>query len=184
MTSTVLEMLEGSGPLTVSGRLAQRTDALRRTDRELASVTDSGARTSGTAAAVNTAAVGLAVLASLLLGLPAVAAGTLAPVELAVIVLTPLAVFEAAGVLPAAAVQVQRSRQAARRIMELLDAAAEGSDAPELSEPARSGAHAASDTSPGPVDVSERAGAGPHAGSDSPEITVAAPRAAGTVARP
>lgn len=123
MTSTVLETLEGAGPLAVSGRLAQRMDALRRTDRELAAVTDSGARTSGTAAAVNNAAIGLAVLAALLLGIPAVAAGTLTTVELAVVVLTPLAVFEAAGVLPGAAVQMHRSRQAARRIMELLDAA-------------------------------------------------------------
>ncbi|MBD7980918.1 thiol reductant ABC exporter subunit CydC [Oerskovia merdavium] len=150
MTSTVLETLEGSGPLTVSGRLSQRMDALRRTDRELAAVTDSGARTSGTAAAINNVAIGLAVLASLLLGIPAVAAGTLAPVELAVIVLTPLAVFEAAGVLPAAAVQMHRSRQAARRIMELLDAADEDGDAaaPAHTEPAeRSAARATSGTS-------------------------------------
>lgn len=150
MTSTVLETLEGSGPLAVSGRLSQRMDALRRTDRELAAVTDSGARTSGTAAAINNVAIGLAVLASLLLGIPAVAAGTLAPVELAVIVLTPLAVFEAAGVLPAAAVQMHRSRQAARRIMELLDAADEDGDAasPAHAEPAeRSAARATSGTS-------------------------------------
>lgn len=143
MTSTVLETLEGAGPLTVSGRLAQRRDSLRRTDRELAAVTDSGARTSGTAAAVNNAAIGLAVLAALLLGIPAVAAGTLTPVELAVVVLTPLAVFEAAGVLPAAAVQMHRSRQAARRIMELLDAAA----APDVSEAPGTAGHARSDTS-------------------------------------
>ncbi|MBD7950842.1 thiol reductant ABC exporter subunit CydC [Oerskovia rustica] len=142
MTSTVLETLEGAGPLTVSGRLAQRVDSLRRTDRELAAVTDSGARTSGTAAAVNNAAIGLAVLAALLLGIPAVAAGTLTPVELAVVVLTPLAVFEAAGVLPAAAVQMHRSRQAARRIMELLDAAAT-----DVSEPPSTRGHAWSDRS-------------------------------------
>ncbi|MFF3066026.1 thiol reductant ABC exporter subunit CydC [Oerskovia sp. NPDC057915] len=141
MTSTVLETLEGAGPLAVSGRLAQRMDSLRRTDRELASVTNSGARTSGTAAAINNAAIGLAVLAALLLGIPAVAAGTLTPVELAVVVLTPLAVFEAAGVLPGAAVQLHRSRQAARRIMELLDAAG----APDASEPARAGDHARPD---------------------------------------
>jgi ATP-binding cassette subfamily C protein CydC len=51
-------------------------------------------------------------------------AGTLAPVELAVVVLTPLAAFEAVAALPAAAVQVLRSRQAAERIIALLDAAA------------------------------------------------------------
>ena len=150
MTSTVLETLEGAGPLTVSGRLAQRMDALRRTDHELAAVTNSGARTSGTAAAINNAAIGLAVLAALLLGIPAVAAGTLTPVELAVVVLTPLAVFEAAGVLPGAAVQMHRSRQAARRIMELLDAAA----------------------APGPGDVSEPASTRGHARSDKPAVSL------------
>lgn len=181
MTSTVLETLEGSGPLTVSGRLSQRMDALRRTDRELAAVTDSGARTSGTAAAINNAAIGLAVLASLLLGIPAVAAGTLAPVELAVIVLTPLAVFEAAGVLPAAAVQMHRSRQAARRIMELLDAAAgtevlAGNDGSTGSTRTTT----ASATNPGPAQLSEAHRAIPRATSDTseavapvPEITVA-----------
>jgi ATP-binding cassette subfamily C protein CydC len=50
----------------------------------------------------------------------ALRAGTLAEVELAVVVLTPLAVFEAAGALPAAAVQLRRSRIAAARLVELL----------------------------------------------------------------
>ncbi len=176
MTSTVLETLEGSGPLTVSGRLTQRMEALRRTDRELAAVTDSGARTSGTAAAINNAAIGLAVLASLLLGIPAVAAGTLAPVELAVIVLTPLAVFEAAGVLPAAAVQMHRSRQAARRIMELLDAAAgtevlAGNDGTTGS----TGSTAVSATNPGPADLSEAHREIPRATSDTSEAGASTP---------
>ncbi|MET4226157.1 thiol reductant ABC exporter subunit CydC [Oerskovia enterophila] len=178
MTSTVLETLEGSGPLTVSGRLSQRMDALRRTDRELAAVTDSGARTSGTAAAINNVSIGLAVLASLLLGIPAVAAGTLAPVELAVIVLTPLAVFEAAGVLPAAAVQMHRSRQAARRIMELLDAAA-GTEM-RAEDDGTTGPTAVSATRPGRAALSEAHRAVPRATPDTseavaptPEITVA-----------
>jgi len=61
-------------------------------------------------------------------GVPALRAGLLAPVELAVIVLTPLAAFEATALLPAAAVQLQRSRVAAARILALLDAA----DAPAV----------------------------------------------------
>ena len=158
MTSTVLDTLEGAGPLTVSGRLDQRMEALRRTDRELASVTRSGARTSGTAAAINSAATGLAVLAALVLGIPAVTAGTLTPVELAVVVLTPLAVFEAAGVLPGAAVQMHRSRQAARRIMELLDAAA-GTEVPAGAKAPSSEAHRA--TSRATSDSSEVAAPAP-----------------------
>lgn len=124
MTATTLEILEESGPLAVSGRLGTRLDDLRATDRALARVTDDGARPAGVAAGIAALAVGLAVLASLLLGIPAVTAGTLAPVELSVIVLTPLAVFEAANTLPAAAVQLHRSRQAAARVVGLLDAPA------------------------------------------------------------
>jgi ATP-binding cassette subfamily C protein CydC len=60
-----------------------------------------------------------------------VTAGALGPVQLAVVVLTPLAVFEITQTLPAAAIQMHRSRQAAARIMALLDAAApEGDGAP------------------------------------------------------
>lgn len=121
MTSATLEILESAGPLSVSGRLPVQSQALRAADRGLAKVTDDGARSSALAAGLLVAAVGVAALASLLLGIPAVEAGTLAPVELSVIVLTPLAVFEAAGVLPAAAVQWHRSSQAARRVLDLLD---------------------------------------------------------------
>ncbi|MFF2270273.1 thiol reductant ABC exporter subunit CydC [Cellulosimicrobium cellulans] len=124
MTATTLEILEQSGPLAVSGRLDARLDDLRATDRALARVTDDGARPAGVAAGIAALAVGLAVLASLLLGIPAVTGGTLAPVELSVIVLTPLAVFEAANALPAAAVQLHRSRQAAARVVALLDGSA------------------------------------------------------------
>lgn len=124
MTATTLEILEQSGPLAVSGRLGGRLDDLRASDRDLARVTDDGARPAGTAAGIAALAVGLAVLAALVLGIPAVAAGTLAPVELSVVVLTPLAVFEAANALPAAAVQLHRSRQAAVRVVDLLGTSA------------------------------------------------------------
>lgn len=143
MTATTLEILEQSGPLAVSGRLEARLDDLRATDRALARVTDDGARPAGVAAGIAALAVGLAVLASLLLGIPAVTAGTLAPVELSVVVLTPLAVFEAANALPAAAVQLHRSRQASARVVALLDgsaprvaaAGAADASAPGLAEP-------------------------------------------------
>ncbi|BDZ43114.1 thiol reductant ABC exporter subunit CydC [Paraoerskovia sediminicola] len=123
MSARTLEVLEHAGPLQVAGALDGRTAALRSTDRDLAAATDAGARVSATAAALQSLAIGLAVLGSLLLGIPAVAAGTLAPVELSVIVLVPLAAFEGASALPAAAIQVRRSRESARRIMEILDEA-------------------------------------------------------------
>ncbi|WP_454043426.1 thiol reductant ABC exporter subunit CydC [Cellulosimicrobium sp. Marseille-Q8652] len=121
MTTSALEVLEESGPLAVSGRLPGRLADLRTADRDLARATDDGARTAAVSAALAAGAVGTAVLAAILLGMPAVVSGTLTPEELSVVVLTPLAVFEAATVLPAAAVQLHRSRQAAQRVMDLLD---------------------------------------------------------------
>ncbi|MCC2335607.1 thiol reductant ABC exporter subunit CydC [Cellulomonas wangsupingiae] len=125
MSATSLGVLDDAGPLAVSGRLPGELDALRAADADLARATDAGAGPAALATLIGQLAVGVAVLAALVTGVPAVGAGLLAPVELAVVVLTPLAAFEATALLPAAAVQVQRSRAAAARVLALLDAAAE-----------------------------------------------------------
>jgi len=130
MTAATLDVLDDDGSRAVAGTLGPRLDALRRSDRELTAATDAGARTSATSEAIQTAATGFAVVVALLLGVPAVASGRLSPEDLAVVVLTPLAAFEGVGALPAAAVQLRRSRAAAARIMALLDAAAPDPDAP------------------------------------------------------
>ncbi|MDT0167253.1 ATP-binding cassette domain-containing protein, partial [Actinotalea sp. AC32] len=103
-------------------------DRLRDADARTAHAADDGARPASLAAALQPAATGTAVLAALVLGAHATAAGTLAPVELAVVVLTPLAVFEAVALLPAAALQVLRSRAAAERVMALLEPATTADD--------------------------------------------------------
>ncbi|WP_309134057.1 thiol reductant ABC exporter subunit CydC [Cellulomonas sp.] len=138
MTATALGVLDDAGPLAVAGRLEAETAALRDADRRLAAAADAGAPSAAVGAALGQLAVGLAVVAALVSGVPAVRAGLLAPVELAVVVLTPLAAFEATSVLPAAAVQVQRSRAAAARVLALLDAAGPGTSpaAPHAPEPA------------------------------------------------
>lgn len=123
MAAISLDIVDNAAALTVSGTLASRRVALRDADARLAAATDSGARTSGLASAVGTLATGLAVLAALVLAIPSVTDGSLSPVALAVVVLTPLAVFEITQVLPAAAIQVHRSREAAERIMAVLDMA-------------------------------------------------------------
>ncbi|MBF0686842.1 MAG: thiol reductant ABC exporter subunit CydC [Cellulomonas sp.] len=123
MSATALGVLDDAGPLAVSGRLRGELDALHAADTDLARATDAGARPTALAAAIGQLAVGVAVVAALVTGVPAVAARLLTPVELAVIVLTPLAAFEATSLLPAAAVQVQRSRAAAARVLALVDSA-------------------------------------------------------------
>ena len=137
MAAISLDIVDNAAALTVSGALDSRRRALRDADARLAAATDSGARTSGLAAAVSSLAVGLAVLAALILAIPSVTDGSLDEVTLAVVVLTPLAVFEITQVLPAAAIQVRRSREAATRIMALLDAAAAPSTAAEPATPHR-----------------------------------------------
>jgi ATP-binding cassette subfamily C protein CydC len=124
MAATSLGLLEDAGPLAVQGRTEAELARLRAADADLARATDRGAGPAALAAALGNVAVGIAVLAALLVAVPAAAAGTLAPVELAVVVLTPLAAFEATSVLPAAAIQLHRSRAAAARLMSLLDDAA------------------------------------------------------------
>lgn len=120
VTALSLEILEEAAPLRVSGRFGARLADLDAADARLSAVADDGARTSGVAAALGTLAQGLAVLASLALGVPAALSGALSVEALAVVVLTPLAVFEATAGLPAAAVQLHRSREAARRLLALL----------------------------------------------------------------
>lgn len=122
MTATALGLLDDAGPLLVAGRATDELAALRESDRRLAAATDAGAGPAAVAAGIGQLAVGVAMLAALLTGVPAVGAGLLSPVELAVVVLTPLAAFEATALLPAAAIQVQRSRAAAVRVLALLDA--------------------------------------------------------------
>lgn len=122
MTATALGLLDDAGPLLVGGRADAELAALRESDRRLAAATDAGAGPAAVAAGLGQLAVGVAMLAALLTGVPAVGAGLLSPVELAVVVLTPLAAFEATSLLPAAAIQVQRSRAAAVRVLALLDA--------------------------------------------------------------
>ncbi|WP_127572861.1 thiol reductant ABC exporter subunit CydC [Georgenia faecalis] len=126
VAALTLTLLDGAGELAVSGRTASVHAALAGAEADLARAADRAARPTALAIAAGPLSTGLAVLGALVLGIPATTAGALAPVELAVVVLTPLAVFEAVTLLPAAGVQLLRSRQAAARILELLDAARPG----------------------------------------------------------
>lgn len=133
-SAAALAALDDAGPLLVAGGLQRRLGELRDADQRLARAVDAGAPASAIAAGLGILATGLAATAALVTGIPAVTSGALAPVELAVIVLTPLAAFEATGMLPAAAVSVQRSRAAAARILALLDAAGETDAARDVPE--------------------------------------------------
>lgn len=176
VTALSLEILEEAAPLRVSGRFGARLADLDAADERLSAVADDGARTSGLAAALGALAQGLAVLASLALGIPAALSGALSVEALSVVVLTPLAVFEATAGLPAAAVQLHRSREAARRLLALLPPEPLGAPSPagasgQLSDPQVTRVTSAADTSGALLVLDDVAAGWPDAGG-SPRAAV------------
>lgn len=91
---------------------------------------DAAIRPAAVAEAVPTAAIGASVLGAVVAGIGL--ASTVAPTTLAVLMLLPLSAFEAMTPLPAAAVQLTRSRIAARRLLDLapVDPPAEPMESP------------------------------------------------------
>ncbi|MCK7623318.1 thiol reductant ABC exporter subunit CydD [Streptomyces sp. RS10V-4] len=122
LATRVVDLLTGTAELTVAGALGARTDAVRRADRELTRIASRSATAAGTGAGLSALLCGLTVVASAVVGVQAVHAGRLAGVELAVVLLTPLAAFEAVAGLPLAAQYRRRTRHAAERVFEVLDA--------------------------------------------------------------
>lgn len=120
IAADALTMVEGGVELTVSGRLGALQQRLADDESRLARLQDRAARPAAVAAGVDVLAMGIAVLGAILVGLPDTLAGALNPVELAVVVLTPLAAFEGTGALTPAAMQLVRSAGAAQRIVDLI----------------------------------------------------------------
>ena len=123
LSAEVLAVLEGAPELMVCGRLADSMRQVASREENLVRLRDRAAVPAAIAAALDVAAMGMAVVGNLVIGVGAVAAGQLAPVWLAVIVLVPLAAFEAISALGPASVQLVRSAGAACRIVELIEAA-------------------------------------------------------------
>ena len=123
LSAEVLAVLEGAPELMVCGRLADSMHQVASREENLVRLRDRAAVPAAIAAALDVAAMGMAVVGNLVIGVGAVAAGRLAPVWLAVIVLVPLAAFEAISALGPASVQLVRSAGAACRIVELIETA-------------------------------------------------------------
>lgn len=120
-SASALLALDHGAELRVTGRLHA---ALARADRDQGRyvvAVDHAARPAAWASAATPLAIGASVLGALLVGIELYASTDMTPMALAILVLVPLAAFEAAAVLPEAAVQLTRSRLAASRIMALLD---------------------------------------------------------------
>lgn len=124
LATRVVDVLTGTAELTVAGALTARTESVRRADRELTRIASRSAAVAGTGAGLSALLCGLTVAAAAVAGVQAVHAGRLDGVALAVVVLTPLAAFEAVTGLPLAVQYRQRTRHAAERVFEVLDAPA------------------------------------------------------------
>ncbi|MFF5534440.1 thiol reductant ABC exporter subunit CydD [Streptomyces cinerochromogenes] len=122
LATRVTDLLTGTAELTVAGALPARTDAARRADGTLTRIAARAAAVTGLGDGLTALVSGLTVTATAACGAQAVAAGRLSGVAMAVVVLTPLAAFEAVLGLPLAVRYRQRVRRSAERVYELLDA--------------------------------------------------------------
>ncbi|MDT3398983.1 thiol reductant ABC exporter subunit CydC, partial [Streptomyces sp. B1866] len=95
--------------------------AARRADAALTAIARRSAAATALGAGLTALACGLTVTGTAWAGVRAVADGRLAGVWLAVVVLTPLAAFEAVAGLPSAVQYRQRVRRSAERVYEVLD---------------------------------------------------------------
>ena len=129
LSAEVLAVLEAAPELTISGRLPDSMRQVASREESLARLRDRAAIPAAVAAALDVAAMGIAVVGNLVVGVDAVASGRLGAVWLAVIVLVPLAAFEATSMLGPASVQLVRSAGAACRIVDLIETAESGTQA-------------------------------------------------------
>ncbi|MEU2239824.1 thiol reductant ABC exporter subunit CydD [Streptomyces sp. NPDC018338] len=122
LATAVADVLRGCAELTVAGALPGRVERTRKADQGLTSIASRQAAATALGAGLSAVVCGLTVAAAALVGVQAVGDGRLDGVALAVVVLTPLAAFEAVTGLPLAVQYRQRVRHSAERVFEVLDA--------------------------------------------------------------
>ncbi|MEU1074516.1 MULTISPECIES: thiol reductant ABC exporter subunit CydD [unclassified Streptomyces] len=122
LATRVADLLTGTGELTVAGALGRRTREVKDADSVLTRIASRTAAATALGGGLSALTCGLTVVAAALVGVQAVAAGRLDGVRLAVVVLVPLAAFEAVSGLPLAVQARQRVRRSAERVYEVLDA--------------------------------------------------------------
>ncbi|RZU54601.1 ATP-binding cassette subfamily C protein CydC [Krasilnikovia cinnamomea] len=119
LATDAVDLLHGLPDLVAYGAADAQLARLAATDARLRAAQRRSSASTGTSAAVSALATGLCVVAGLAAGAVAVRAGTLPGELLAVVVLTPLAVFEAAAGLPAAAQRYAAARGSLRRLADV-----------------------------------------------------------------
>ncbi|GGY67294.1 ABC transporter [Streptomyces omiyaensis] len=122
LATAVADPLRGCAELTVAGALRDRLDRARAADRTLTGIASRQSAAAALGAGLSAVVCGLTVVAAAFVGVQAVRDGRLDGVALAVVVLTPLAAFEAVTGLPLAVQYRQRVKHSAERVFEVLDA--------------------------------------------------------------
>ncbi|MCW2888381.1 MAG: cydC [Streptosporangiaceae bacterium] len=122
LATEVTDLLSGAPDLIAYGAVDTVLERVAAADAELTAVARRDALLVGLGAGASALITGLTVWAVLLLGVAAVAHGTLTSVPLAVAVLTVLAAFEVVAPLPPVAARLGALRAAAVRLFGVLDA--------------------------------------------------------------
>jgi len=120
-----VELLSHGTELAVAGHRMERLDALRAADHARVRAERQGNRWAAAGTAVLPATIGVSVIAALLVAVTL--SRTASPMAVGILVLLPLSAFESVAPMTEAALQFQRSRSAARRLLRLLDGAGEAS---------------------------------------------------------
>ncbi|MEU4209887.1 thiol reductant ABC exporter subunit CydD [Streptomyces sp. NPDC026206] len=157
LSTHVVELLTGTAELTVAGALPDRFERLRRADGTLTRIARRASAAGALGAGLSALACGLTVTGTAWAGVRAVHDGRLGGVWLAVVVLIPLAAFEAVTALPLAVRYRRRVQRSAERVYEVLDAP----------EPVRDGSEPAP-ASPFPLRMAGLTAR--HAGQDGPAL--------------
>ena len=117
----VRTLLVGAADLLAAGSAHAELHRTLDTDAELLRLRRRAARSAGVGTGLGVVLAGTAVIGALLAGIAAVDDGRLDGVNLAVVVLLPLAAYEAVATLPSAALTLVRVRGSAQRVSDLLD---------------------------------------------------------------
>ncbi|MGA5166023.1 MULTISPECIES: thiol reductant ABC exporter subunit CydD [Streptomyces] len=122
LATRIVDLLRGCAELTVAGALAGRLTRMREADGALTRIATRQATATALGGGLSALVTGVTVAAAAFVGAGAVHDGRLDGVALAVVVLTPLAAFEAVTGLPSAVQYRQRVKRSAERVYEVLDA--------------------------------------------------------------
>ena len=119
LSAAVIRAFDATPELAAYGAAGAATSRIRSLDDRLTRLNARESFSLGLGGGIGTIVQGVAVVASLVVAVPAVLAGTIEPVWLAVIALLPLALFDVLTGLPGAALAYQRLRGSAVRLQEV-----------------------------------------------------------------